>query len=239
MANALATTDITALLDRAEGSLIADLLSQANEADAIEKRGNNAAIRKAATRKALAENNKIVQTRVSESGDVALARGQRLAAASDSIMEIGLDSEQVEQAMEAHLSSKLVTESLGAIQDLVRSLVFRSMDLAAAEQGEEFPEHTNMVMDVPSLGKRFAREGAGRKPAEVDLAALRESLGDEVFFAVTAEKVVVTRVVDTEALSAAVVSDPSLLEKVRSAVVPGDWKSPRLMIRDIPANEKE
>ena len=235
MTKSLSRTEIAAILAKHDASLVADLLSQVDVASAIEKKGNNVELRKAATRKALAQNNKIEQTKVAEAHDVELSRGQRLAAASDSIMETGLDTEQALQAMEAYVSGKLVLETQTAIQDLVKSLVYRSMDLSLAEQGEEFPEQTNAVLDVPEMGKRFTREGCGRKPAEFDLDALRAAVGDEMFAQITAQKVEV--VVDHDALTAAVLADPSLLETVRNAVVPGEWKSPRLMVRDIPASD--
>lgn len=235
MTKSLSRTEIAAILAKHDAGLVADLLAEVDGASAISKKGNNVELRKAGTRKALAENNKIVQTKVSEGADMMLAKGQRLAAAADSIMENGLDTEQAEQAMQAYVSGKLVVETQGAIQDLVKSLVYRSMDLQAEEQGEEFPEHTSMSLDVPELGKRFVREGCGRKDATIDIEALRAALSPEVFASITAEKVVVTRVIDEAALTAAVLENPALLENVRDAVVPGDWKSPRLMVRDIPA----
>lgn len=235
----LSPAEIAAVLAKHDATLVSDLLSQVDVASAISKKGNNVELRKAGTRKALAENNKIVQTKVADAGDVMLSRGQRLAAATDSIMENGLDEEQAAQAMQAYVSGKLVVETQGAIQDLVKSLVYRSMDLSMEEQGEEFPEQTNAILDVPELGKRFVREGAGRKPATFDIDALRAAVGDEVFEKITAEKVVVTRVVDEAALTAAVLENPALLETVRDAVVPGDWKPTRLMVRDIPQGDVE
>ena len=233
----LSPAEIVAVLAQHDATLVKDLLAEVDVASAISKKGNNVELRKAGTRKALAENNKIVQTQVAEASDVMLSRGQRLAAAADSIMENGLDTEQAFQAMQAYVSGKLVVETQASIQDLVKSLVYRSMDLSMAEQGEEFPEQTNAVLDVPELGKRFSREGAGRKAATFDLEALRAAVGDEVFEKITAEKVVVTREVDEAALTAAVLADPSLLETVRDAVVPGDWKTTRLIVRDIPASD--
>jgi hypothetical protein len=113
------------------------------------------------------------------------------------------------------------------------------MDLAFEESGEEFPEHANGFIDVPELGKRFCREGAGRKEATVDFKALRAAVGDELFAEITREKIEIKYELNEATLAAAVLANPDLLEQVRETVVPGDWKSPRLMVRDIPVNEKE
>jgi hypothetical protein len=236
---ALSTDEIVALLKKHDKNVVKNILKQVDTAAALEKRGNNVELRKAAMQKAVAESNSVAIAEFTAATDKIVPLGQELAADSDEIIAGGLNEEQVVTAMNLFLSVKLATEGADAMKDMVRNMVFRSMDLAAAEEGEEFPEHTNMVMDVPEIGKRFCREGAGRKDAEFDMDKLRAAVGDEVFFAITAEKVEVTRVVDDQALSVAILANPQLMEQMRDAVKPGDWKSARLMVRDIPANEKE
>lgn len=235
MTKSLAPAELTALLQAGSSSLIADLLAQADRTAALAKKGSNVEARKAAHRKNLAENNKLALAAVNAAFQKLIPLGQTIAAYSEQVMADGADEDQIVDLMTAYTEGKLVAEAQSAIQDLVKTLVFRSMDKAFAD--EEFPEHTNGFIDVPATGKRFAREGAGRKPAEIDLDALAELVGPEVFAQVTTE--VVTRKIDESALSAAVLADPALLESVRAAIVPGDWKSPRLMVRDIPANDKE
>lgn len=237
MTKSLTRTEIAALLAKHDKNMVKDILAQVDAAAAIEKKGTNVELRKAAHRKALKENNAIELNKVTAAQDRMLPAGQQLASQSEQIMETGLDVEQAAVAMQSYLDGKLVAETQTAIQELVRTLVFRSMDLAAAEEGEEFPEQTNMVLDVPELGKRFCREGAGRKPASIDLDALRAAVGEELFAEITTEKVVVTREINEDALSVAVLANPELLEQVRDAVLPGDWKPARLMVRDIPAQE--
>ena len=239
MTKALSTNDIVALLKKHDKNVVKSILKQADAAAAQEKSGNNVELRKAAMRKALKDSNNIVLTKYIEAANDLIPLGQELSTEGDEIIANGLNEEQVVVAMNLFLKVKLATEGADAMKDMVRSMVFRSMDLAAAEQGEEFPEHTNMEMDVPEIGKRFCREGAGRKEAEFDMKKLRALIGDEVFFAITTEKVEVTRVVDDQALSVAILANPELMEKMRDAVYPGEWKSARLMVRDMPANEKE
>lgn len=239
MTASIVPADLAALLKKHDASLVADLLAQVDAAAAIEKRGTNVELRKAAHRKNLAENNKIALAEVGDELKQLLPRGKRIAKKSDAIMDTGLSAEDAVEAMQAYLGGKLINEAQTAIQELIKTLVFRHMDLCAAEQGETFPEQTNMVIDVPETGKRFCREGAGRKDASFDLDKLREVVGDEVFESITIERVTVTREVNEAALSVAANANPALMELLREAVVPGDWKSPRLSIRDIPANEKE
>ncbi len=235
----LAPNEIIAMLKKHDKNLVKALLKEVDTAVAQEKNGNNVELRKAAMQKAVKESNSIVLAKYTEAANDLIPLGQKLSANGERIVTEGLDENEVVTAMELYLKVKLATEGADAMKDMVRNMVFRSMDLAAAEQGEDFPEHTNMVMDVPEIGKRFCREGAGRKDAEFDMDALRAAVGDEVFFAITAEKVEITRVVDDQALSVAILANPQLMEQMRDAVKPGDWKSARLMVRDIPANEKE
>jgi hypothetical protein len=239
MTKSLSRTEIAAALAKHDATLVADLLSQVDAAAATLKKGSNVEVRKAAHRKALEEANAVELVRVAEAQDDILPQGSGLAAKSAEVMERGLSEEEALLAMDTFLKIKLAGEAETAIAELVRTLVFRSMDLAAAEQGEEFPEHTNMSIDVPELGKRFVREGAGRKTASLDIEALRRSLDPEIFAAITTEQVVVTRVIDETALTAAVLENPDLLENVRAAVSPGGWKSARLMIRDIPIHDTQ
>lgn len=231
------TAKIVEMLKKHDRGVVADILAQVDIASAQEKQGNNVELRKKAHLKALAENNKLAIDKVDRAADEMMGKGQEIAARSESMMENGMTEEDAVDAMRTFLSGKIVAEAQSSIQDLIRSLVFRHMDLCAAEMGEEFPENTNMVFDVPETNKRFCREGAGRKDAEFDMDRLLELLGPEMFAQVTIPKV--TYEVNDSALSAAILSDPELMERLRDVIVPGEWKSPRLMVRDIPANEKE
>jgi hypothetical protein len=239
MTKALSTNEIVEMLKKHDKNVVKNILKQVDTASALEKSGNNIELRKAAMREALKDSNDVVTTKFNEAVNQLVPLGQELSANGDEIIANGLNEDEIITAMNLYLSVKLATEGAESMKDMVRSMVFRSMDMAAAEQGEEFPEHTNMIMDVPALGKKFCREGAGRKDAEFDMDKLRALVGDEVFFAITTEKVKVTREVDDQALSVAILSNPQLMEQLRDAVKPGDWKPARLMVRDMSPNEKE
>lgn len=95
---------------------------------------------------------------------------------------------------------------------------------------------------MPELGKVFKREGCGYKPAQIDQKALKALLGDD------ADKVFVEEVIpaktvtklDEEALGKLIMDKPEVLEKVRQALIPGELKSPRFVIRDYePGTEEE
>lgn len=233
---ALAPAHISEMLKKAERKgVVADILAEVDEAAAIEKRGNNAATRQAAIVKALADNNELAEAEIIEAHNDHVDLAPQVAAFAPEAAETGLSDEQALTAMRLLLAGKVISESERALYEVVRNLVFRSMDIAFGD--DEFPEAVNGYIDVPELGKRFCREGAGRKEATFDMDALRELLGDELFDQVTIKKVEYK--VDETALAKLGISKPGLLEQLRDVVKPGDWKSPRLMIRDIPADEKE
>lgn len=244
----IAPTDASALIASLDGyvaSIVADVDAKAL---ATEKRGSNIETRKAAHLASLVKANKKVKGCTADLAPTAdamkgfVAKAKAVAAFIETAMEQGLTEEQAVLVMSEALDVKLIKEFADATYDAAKAAVYRTMDAAAEEQGEEFPSQTAMVLDVPELGKRFCREGTGRKPASLDEAKLAELVGDDVWSEITTEQVIpatVVRVIDEAKLAAAVANDPALLEQVREAVVPGDWKTPRLMIRDIPATEKE
>lgn len=220
---------------------IANILADADKA-ALQtvKRGSNVETRKAEITKALVANQKkAVADHLKALKNLAGQAAELASLDSDEMAAHGLSDEDAVLAMRQYLDIKMAKELADASYDVVKELVFQTMNVAFAEAGEEFPEHVNGYIDVPDLGKRFCREGAGRKDASLDDVKLAEIIGDELFAAITTEKVVVTRVVDEDKLAAAVAANPALMEQVRAAVKTGDWKSPRLMVRAIPANETE
>jgi hypothetical protein len=245
MTKALTPTDAAALVASLDGYVAQIVAEKEAEALATEKRGSNVETRKAALMTALVKANKKVKGGSADIAPAATAakalpaKSKALASFVESAIETGLTEEQAVVLLDQMLDAKLVKELIDATYDAAKQAVFASMTMAATESGEEFPEHTNMVLDVPEMGKRFCREGAGRKPAVLDEAKLAELVGADVWEAITTEQTLVVRQIDEAKLTAAVADNPALLEQVREAVNPGDWKTPRLMIRDIPANEKE
>lgn len=248
MTKALAPSDASALIASLDGYVAQIVADVDAKALATEKRGSNVETRKAAHLAALVKTNKKVKGSSADLAPTAkaikgfVAKAKAMAAFVESAVESGLTEEQAVIAMSVALDGKLINEFVAATYDATKSAVYASMDAAAAEAGEEFPAQTAMTLDVPETGKRFCREGVGRKPATLDEEKLAELIGEKAWEAITTEQVIpatVVRVIDESKLAAAVNDNPALLEQVREAVIPGDWKTPRLMIRDIPATEKE
>lgn len=248
MTNAIVPTDASALIASLDGYVAQIVADVDSKALATEKRGSNVETRKAALMASLVKANKKVKGGSADLAPAATAakslpaKSKALASFVESATEVGLTEEQAVVLLDQMLDAKLVKELIDATYDAAKQAVFASMTLAAAEAGEEFPENINMTLDVPELGKRFCREGAGRKSATLDTEKLAELVGAEGWEAITTEQVIpatVVRVIDEAKLAAVVAENPALLEQVREAVVPGDWKTPRLSIRDIPATEKK
>lgn len=238
---ALATTaDLAALLARDESGFVANIVAaEADRALQTEKQGNNVTIRKAAITKAMTNaDRKAVANYLTALKDLPTAF-KAVAGRAGAISEDGATEEDAVLLMKLVTSIKLVEEMAKAGYDLGKELVWRTMDIAFAD--EEFPEHTNGVIDVPEMGKRFCREGAGRQDSSLDEDKLRDLVGEEVWERITREEVIpatTVRKLDEQALIAATHENPALLEAVRESVKVGNWKSPRLWVRDIP-NEKE
>jgi hypothetical protein len=100
-------------------------------------------------------------------------------------------------------------------------------------EGDEYPEHINASIDAPEFGKRFARQGCGRKDPSLDEKKLAKLLGDKVWEQVTVEKVEVTREVDLGSLMQLAKHDPEILEKLRASLKVGEWKSPSFAVHNI------
>ena len=240
MSKAISVSDLASLLAAAKTGYIAEILAEEEKkALAVEKAGSNAATRKANIVKALVKATKKVKGCTEDLAPAAqavrslLPESKVVAPIVERAVESGegLNDEEIVLVAKQVIDGKLVKELVDATYDAAKAAIFRTMDLVAEEAGEEFPEHTTVEIEVPELGKRLVREGAGRKEATLDEEALRAIVGEEVWQEITSEHVV--RAVDEEKLAKAAVKNKALLEQVREATVAGGWKSPRLMVRDI------
>jgi hypothetical protein len=123
-----------------------------------------------------------------------------------------------------------IAEFMDVVNAAIKETAFLHLDTEFAAQGEEDPSSINGSIDVPSMGKRFAREGAGYNDPTVDEAALAAALGDRIG-EVYEEKVV--RTLSMDKLMDLVEKDPSVMEAVRDSLIPGTPKTARLVIRDL------
>lgn len=243
---AVSVSDLADLLAAAKTGYIAEILAEEeSKALATEKRGSNVGTRKAALVAALIKATKKVKGCTEDLAPAAEAV-KRLVPESKVVAPIAeavvqeqreLTPEEAVLVAKQIIDGKAVKELVDATYDAAKQAVFTTLNVVFAEEGEAYPEHTNGYLDVPELGKRLCREGAGRKEATLDEERLREIVGEDVWVEITTAHVV--RTVDEDKLAQAVLADPDLLERVREATETGGWKSPRLTVRDIPAEDAE
>lgn len=156
---------------------------------------------------------------------------------------IQLPAEKAVALMKIMLEYEKISEFTLTFHEMVREIVFKVITEQNAEKGEEFPEHVNGDIKVPELGKRFTKEGTGRKAPIVDQVGLSKLLGEEIWNEVCDEELVeahwvperVERRLNIEKLMKRAYQDPQLMPKIEQCVVPGDWKSPSFWIRDLKA----
>jgi hypothetical protein len=140
-----------------------------------------------------------------------------------------------DRLMGEFLALRDIDDFLKVRRERIREAAFnRITESLAAEVGpdgeplHDDPENENGRIEVPELGKAFAREGCGPRDADLDQDALRAALGD-----LWLESCDMVAVFSPERLMKLVERDPSILEKIRGCFTPGGRKSPRFVIRNI------
>lgn len=148
--------------------------------------------------------------------------------------EIDLTTEEAKNLMVEYLSSKNISEFLEARQSMVKEIVFQVIEERLREEGAEDPKNTNGEIVVPELGKAFKKEGAGLKDPSLDVAKLKEILGDRMKEITTVKIIPEKRVeeIDEDLLVELAANDPSVMEAIKQAAVPGKPKSARFTVRD-------
>lgn len=147
-----------------------------------------------------------------------------------------LTAAEAHDLMVEHLDMKDIEVFVKARRDDIRRTVFGHLTESFAAAGEEHPEHVNGSLDVPELGKRFAREGTGRKDPELDEETLRRLLGEDTWALVTDTEIIPAQEVTTLSIDKVMrlaKTDPSILEKIRESLIVGEWKTPRFVVRDL------
>ena len=143
---------------------------------------------------------------------------------------------EAELLMDEYLDVEMIKEALEARQLQTKKMVFNSLSSALAAQGIEFPHQHNGHIKVEKFGKQFCREGTGRTDPVLNPQALEKLLGKEDWEKVTTATVIPERtehVVDEHKLAELLHAHPAKLELVREALIPGQWKTPRFIVRNI------
>ena len=147
--------------------------------------------------------------------------------------DIDLNNEEAKSLMVEYLSSKNISEFLDARKSMVRTMVFKVIEERLRKAGVDDPENQSGEIEVPELGKRFCKEGAGYGDPTLDVAKLKELLGDKIQDITVVKIIPEKRVeeIDEDLLIELAQSDDSVMEAVKESLVAGKPKTPRLNIR--------
>jgi hypothetical protein len=126
-------------------------------------------------------------------------------------------------------------EFLEARKEWIREAVFSSINEKLAAQGVEDPEKHNGEIEIPSLGKKFTREGCGPRPPVLDERKLAELLGDDVdtVFDTVEVPAHTKQVFSEEKFLVALGQNPALMEILEESLKDGGWKSGSFHQRDM------
>lgn len=147
---------------------------------------------------------------------------------------------ETEALMAEYLDERDIKELLEVRREMIRTAVFAHLTEECRREGATEPENTNRSLPVPGLGKRFVREGCGRKPPKLDEEKFKKLLGDDweqAYKATVVEEQVIPEHVEYEFSPAAVMAmaedRPGILEVLREALIPGEYRSPSFTVRDL------
>ncbi len=142
-----------------------------------------------------------------------------------------LSTVEARNLMDEMLDIKEGKDTLAAREEEVKRLAFNHLTEQFAAAGEENPHLVNGSIDVPELGHRFSREGAGPGEAKLNEKSLRFLVGEDVWGQITTQ--VTTEVLDMGKLMAEATRHPVLLEHLRNSLQVGDDKLGRLNVRPL------
>lgn len=147
---------------------------------------------------------------------------------------------KAEELMAELLDQIDIKELLEVRRELIRSAVFAHLTAEAREDGKDEPEYEPGSVAVPALDRKFTREGGKRRAPQLDETLLKEGLGDRWEAAynieVVPEQVIPEHVeytLDLQKVMKLAESDPSVLETLRKALVPGERTTPRFFVRSL------
>lgn len=156
----------------------------------------------------------------------------------DGDAETVLSGERAKDLMERYLEQREIDEFMGTVKELIRETVFSHLDAVLAAEGKPDPANTNGSLEVPELGRKFCREGAGYKDPSLDEARLEQLLGDrwdDVCEEIDVPEQIIPahteKVLSVEKALKLSRTDPKVMEVLRDCVIPGTPKSPRLFVR--------
>jgi hypothetical protein len=154
--------------------------------------------------------------------------------------EVVLDGKRAQELMARYLEQREIDEFMGTVKDLIRETVYAHLDAVLAAEGAKDPENTNGTLEVPELGRKFSREGAGYKDPSLDEARLQELLGDrwdDVCDDIDIPEQIIPahqeKSLSVEKAMKLGRKDPAVMEILRACIIPGTPKTPRLWVRNM------
>jgi hypothetical protein len=151
-----------------------------------------------------------------------------------------LDGTRAADLMKRFLDQRDIDELASVVRDLIKETVYGHIDALLEASDVEDPEAHNGSLEVPELGKKFCREGAGYKDPEFDTVRLKELLGDraaDIFDTEEVpEQIIPAHTEEVFSIEKALKlgqRDPAVMEILRDCLTPGALKSSRFVVRDL------
>ncbi len=147
-----------------------------------------------------------------------------------------LDEDQSYDLLNTYLAYQKIVEFAETWKSQLREIVFSHITEERRREGLPNPDNINGEIIVEEVGKRFVKEGAGRKPATVNQEKIRQLLSDEDYQEVLDVEIIPQRSVTKlsyEKLMKKVQEKPELMEALRESIVLGEFKSPSFIVRDL------
>jgi hypothetical protein len=160
-----------------------------------------------------------------------------------------LSSEEASGLMDEFLAMRTMSDALEARRAAIKAMVFQHYDAVFSVADILEPDTINGQLPVPEWGKKFVREGAGRKPPTLNTEELKKRLGVADWGKVVsriehpaipewtevhdAQAAWTEELLDEDLLAEYLHSHPHQLEALRLSLTPGEKKVPRFTVRDL------
>lgn len=158
----------------------------------------------------------------------------------DDAGEVALTPARAEALMIEMLDQIDIKELVEVRREAIRTAVFAHLTEEAERRGEADPEFVPGTIPVPSLGKKFVREGGNRAAPTLDETMFRQALGEDWEQAynveVVPEQIIpahVQHTLDPEKVMALADANPAVLEALRKSLIPGDRRTPSFTVRNL------
>jgi hypothetical protein len=151
-----------------------------------------------------------------------------------------LSPTKAEELMIEMLDQIDIKELLEVRREDIRTAVFAHITEEAARTGDPEPDYATGSIPVPSLGKKFVREGGNRAKPTLDETMFRQALGDNWERAydveIIPEQVIPERIeytLDPQKVMALAEKNPEVLEALRKSLIPGARRTPSFTVRNM------